>query len=106
MDLPLNKVQRPSEQVLQTLNNNSEVDQHRKVKHYLLVLVQNNVKITYGNITFVNRNKLSLEKSHVNDAFVIASGTTQSRSSIWNITQKRRNNRALQLNRKEHRRYK
>ena len=59
-----------------------------------------NVKITYGYETFIKRNKLGLEKSHVNDAFVIAGGTTQKRSSQWNIEQKHRHNRAIQLNRK------
>jgi len=58
------------------------------------------VKITYGNITFVNRNNLGLEKSHVNDAFVIANRTMQERINPWNIEQKHRHNRAIQLNRK------
>src|SRR3972149_1783844 len=34
------------------------------------------------------------------DAFVIAGGTTQERSQPWNIEQKHRHNRGLQLNRK------
>lgn len=58
-----------------------------------------NVNITYGNITFVERNKLGLEKIHYNDAFVIAGGTTQERCKTIIIEQKRRNNRAIQLNR-------
>jgi len=53
--------------------------------------------ITYGNITFVNRNKLNLEKSHVNDAFVIAGGLTQPRTKSYQITQRRKNNRRLQI---------
>lgn len=59
-----------------------------------------NVKITFGYITFVNRIKLNLEKSHYNDAFVIANGTTQERTTPIVIRQKHRNNRAIQLNRK------
>ena len=58
-----------------------------------------NVNITYGNITFVDRNNLKLEKTHYNDAFVIAGGTTQERCKTITIEQKRRNNRAIQLNR-------
>lgn len=58
------------------------------------------VKITYGYITFVNRNKLGLEKSHINDAFVIGNGANQERSKSWNIEQKHRHNRILQINRK------
>jgi hypothetical protein len=57
-------------------------------------------KETFGYITFVNRNKLGLEKTHFNDAFVIANGTNQERITPIIIRQKRRNNRALQLNRK------
>ncbi len=59
-----------------------------------------NVKITFGYITFVNRNALSLEKTHYTDAFVIAGGDNQERISPIEIKQKRRNNRAIQLNRK------
>lgn len=57
-------------------------------------------KATYGYITFVDRNKLGLEKTHYNDAFVIANGTNQERITPITIRQKRRNNRAIQLNRK------
>ena len=55
---------------------------------------------TYGYITKHARIKLDMEKSHANDAFVIAGGTTQSRSKPYKLTQTRRNNRSLQLNRK------
>ena len=58
------------------------------------------LKVTYGNITFVNRNKLGLKKSHTNDAFVIANGVIQGRCKEFLIEQKRRHNRTLQLNRK------
>jgi len=57
------------------------------------------VKITFGYITFVNRNKLGLEKTHYNDAFVITHGTTQERCLPITIKQKHRNSRVLQLNR-------
>ena len=58
------------------------------------------LKITFGNVTFVKRNEVGLEKSHFNDAFVISGGTTQKRSKPFEIIQKHRNNRVLQLNRK------
>lgn len=58
-----------------------------------------NVKITFGYITYVDRIKLGLEKTHYNDAFVIAGGTTQEITKTIVIKQKHRNNRALQLNR-------
>jgi len=55
---------------------------------------------TYGYITKYERNKLGLEKSHVNDAFVIAGGTNQERCRPYEVIQVRRNNRSLQKNRK------
>jgi hypothetical protein len=55
---------------------------------------------TFGYITKGKRYELNLEKSHVNDAFVIASGVNQERIAVQIIKQKRRNNRCLQLNRK------
>jgi hypothetical protein len=58
-----------------------------------------NVKITFGYKTFVDRNNLGLEKTHYNDAFVIAGGTNQERISPIEIRQKHRNNRVLQMNR-------
>ena len=58
------------------------------------------VEITFGYKTFVDRNKISLEKTHYNDAFVISGGATQKRATPIVIKQKRRNNRAIQLNRK------
>lgn len=58
------------------------------------------LQVTYGYKTFVKRNKLGLEKSHSTDAFVIAKGSLQERSHSWNIEQKHRHNRAIQLNRK------
>jgi hypothetical protein len=58
-----------------------------------------NCSYTYGYITKHNRIKLNLEKSHVNDAFVIAGGTNQERARQYQGKQTRRNNRALQTNR-------
>lgn len=57
-------------------------------------------KETFGYITFIKRNELGLEKTHFNDAFVIANGTNQERITPIIIRQKRRNNRALQMNRR------
>lgn len=58
------------------------------------------LKVTYGNITFVNRNKLGITKTHYNDAFVISGGLNQDRVKPVEIKQVHRNNRVLQLNRK------
>jgi len=55
---------------------------------------------TYGYVTKYQRNKLGLEKSHINDAFVIAGGTNQERCRPYQVIQVRRNNRAIQTNRK------
>ena len=57
-------------------------------------------EVTYGYVTKIKRNELNLEKTHSNDAFVISEGTNQERCRIFNIQQKRKNNRCLQLNRK------
>jgi hypothetical protein len=53
-------------------------------------------KHTYGYLTKMKRRELALPKSHINDAFVIANGTTQIRANPINLEQIRRNNRALQ----------
>ena len=60
---------------------------------------------TYGYITKYARIKLGLEKTHANDAFVIAHSNSntsfdQIRSKPYQVVQNRRNNRSLQLNRK------
>ncbi len=65
-----------------------------------MLVNQLNCGHTYGYITKHNRIKLGMEKSHVNDAFVIASGTCQTRAILYTVKQNRRNNRALQINRK------
>ncbi|OON94834.1 MAG: paclitaxel/taxanoid biosynthesis susceptibility protein TS1 [Epulopiscium sp. Nele67-Bin001] len=53
-------------------------------------------EITYGYITKNNRIELGLEKTHYNDAFCIAEGTTQLRSNPIVYTQVKRNNRSLE----------
>jgi hypothetical protein len=59
-----------------------------------------NCKMTYGNETFVKRNELRLEKTHYNDAFIIAGGINQNKVHPLFLGQKHRNNRVLQCNRK------
>jgi len=61
---------------------------------------QLNSQYTYGYITKYNRINLGIEKSHSNDAFVIADGKNQERSVQYNTNQIRCNNRKLQTNRK------
>ena len=58
------------------------------------------INITFGYITFIERQKLELEKTHYDDAFVIAGGNGHTRISPVTIRQKHRNNRVLQRNRK------
>ena len=55
-------------------------------------------KETFGYITKAKRLELKLEKSHSNDAFVIAGGTMQVRAPLTKMAFKRKNNRCLQLN--------
>jgi hypothetical protein len=55
---------------------------------------------TFGYETKVKRREIGLEKSHSNDAFIIAGGKYQIRGKEFEVTQKRKNNRCLQLNRK------
>lgn len=59
-----------------------------------------NLKVTYGYITFLKRQEFNITKSHNNDAFVIANGSTQNRIKPFIIKHKHRNNRAIQINRK------
>ena len=60
------------------------------------------VSSTFGFVTKHDRIKQGIEKSHVNDAFVIAGGISQHRTIPYSLKQVRRNNRCLQLNRKGH----
>lgn len=52
--------------------------------------------VTYGYETKSQRIALNLEKTHSNDAFCIAGGTTQTRSNPFEYKQVRRNNRSLE----------
>lgn len=52
---------------------------------------------TYGHVTKTKRIELGLEKSHINDAFCIAGGTSQQRVAPLPVKQIRRNNRSLEL---------
>jgi len=54
----------------------------------------------YGFETKHKRIQVGLKKSHLNDAFIIANGGIQERCKAYNVKQIRRNNRAIQLNRK------
>lgn len=58
------------------------------------------LEVVYGYETFCKRIELGIDKSHANDAFVIASGINQERSHSFQIIQKHKNNRKLQLKRK------
>ena len=58
-------------------------------------------EVTYGYQTKHDRIKLGLEKSHVNDAFCIAGGVGL-RCLPFVVTQTRRNNRSIQVNRNGH----
>ncbi len=56
----------------------------------------NVVSVTYGYLTKLRRVELGLTKSHINDAFVIAGGSNQIRSSVYYfIKQVRKCNRKL-----------
>lgn len=61
---------------------------------------QKNVLETYGYITKAILQQIGLEKSHTNDAFVVAGGRKQKRAEPTKMFFKRKNNRSLQLNRK------
>lgn len=82
----LNKDQSPSDQSKVLICNNSEENQqqHR----------------AGSNLIILNTVYVLKEKSHINDAFVIANGSNQIRCGSYSIEQKRKNNRCLQLNRK------
>ena len=71
-----------------------------KLVKQLNSLMPDSVSHTYGYITKLNRRALGLEKSHINDAFVIANGINQKRCKTFIVKQTRRNNRSIQLNRK------
>ena len=54
-----------------------------------------NVSTTYGYITKYIRKELGLDKSHANDAFVIAGGCYQERCGSFLVKQVRKQNRKL-----------
>ena len=70
------------------------------MNNILKIVEELNCDLTYGHITKRQRLTLGVDKTHFNDAYVIAQGTDQIRSSPIAVKQIRRNNRALQLNRK------
>ncbi len=53
-------------------------------------------EVTFGYITKAKRRELKSEKSHHNDAFVIANGTKQHRCQPLTIEQIRRNKRSME----------
>jgi len=68
------------------------------IRSQLLKLFPDSVE-TFGYVTKANRYHYGIKKSHKNDAFVIAGGSAQVRSTERSITFKRKNNRSLQKNR-------
>ena len=55
-----------------------------------------NCNYTYGYVTKSKRVELSLDKSHIDDAFIIAGGKNQTRAKPIMFKQIRRNNRSLE----------
>jgi hypothetical protein len=86
----LDKVKHKSLKSATTMN----VIRSRLLKHFPMAIE------TFGYVTKANRYHYGIEKSHSNDAFVIAGGSTQGRAVEQSIMFKRKNNRSLQLNRK------
>lgn len=72
------------------------------IRKYIISELSKNflVEETYGYITKSKRIENKIEKSHINDAFVIANGNKQIRVKPYSVEQKRKNNRCLQTNRK------
>jgi hypothetical protein len=68
------------------------------IRSRLLALFPGAVE-TFGYITKANRYHHGIDKTHSNDAFVIAGGSRQDRASVCTLTFKRKNNRSLQKNR-------
>ncbi len=105
-DHALNREKTLSVSGLKTSSNNPDVDlQSGMTVRDLRVPVLNMrnqplMPTTPGSITKMNRIALGIEKTHANDAFVIAGGSAQKRVSLFMVSQRRRNNRCLQLNRK------
>jgi hypothetical protein len=82
----------------------------KKPKSFKQTVIMNNIRkyivnklncdYTYGYITKRNRIKMQLNKSHINDAFIISKGKNQNRCKLFTVKQVRRHNRCLQKNRK------
>ena len=72
------------------------------IRKYIISELSKNfiVEETFGYITKSKRIENKIEKSHINDAFVIANGNKQIRIKGYSVEQKRKNNRCLQTNRK------
>jgi len=67
------------------------------VRQMLLNTLSKHLKIaeSFGYLTKEKRQNLGLEKTHYNDAFCIANGSTQIRHNPFNVIQIRRNNRSF-----------
>jgi len=94
-------------QNLDSNNSNNKINKNKQYKDatFMNIINKKFIKdlicaLTFGSYTFTKRNELELEKSHSNDAFIIAGGEYQTRSVCYKVIQKRRNNRKLQINRK------
>jgi len=70
------------------------------VKRLKLKYKKTKVFTTFGYKTKKWRIDHGLKKSHINDAFAIAKGTSQRRCKPFTVKQNRRNNRAIQMNKK------
>lgn len=64
---------------------------------YQRLVAEGNYTMTYGYLTKARRTEWELEKSHHNDAFVIAAGSDQTRTQPLYLEQLRRNKRSLEL---------
>jgi N6-L-threonylcarbamoyladenine synthase len=93
------------------LHKNNDLDKLKKNKQYKAETCMNvlrkrllerfpNAVETFGYVTSVRRNELGLEKSHANDAFVIAGGTNQDKSTVLHLVERAKNNRSLQIQKK------
>jgi len=83
-----------------TANKNFKAETFMSIVRWKLVNrlkeLGNAMFITYGYLTKQKRLELGLPKSHINDAFVIAGGSKQKRSSVYYfIKQVRKSNRKL-----------
>jgi len=63
---------------------------------YRKLIEETGAETTFGYITSFVRHELDLDKSHHNDAFVIAGGITQKRCKPWLLEQVRRHKRSME----------